>query len=187
MGQLWAGNGWPTVCRFYNHKETHLRFALSLSSLWNKFVSKGYRLLSKRSGFCLRVNSEEREAIKEYRKRNHRKWASFKCLAPVSRDKDGLAMAASVNVEDVRLEETLKIRIGKWERIYYSPCIVSLITVLCLRRGEKPTTAERTAFVRKELLLRCHPRSRSGVQNFNGRENFVVSYYTRLIVRSIKT
>lgn len=33
-----------------------------------------------------------------------------------SRDKDGFDMAAGVNLSDVRIEETLKIRIGKCQK-----------------------------------------------------------------------
>lgn len=77
-------------------------------------------------------------------------------------DKDGFDMAAGVNLCDVRIEETLKIRIGKSTTASnpFTNCFT--LTVWFSRGSEKPATKKRTEIFTK-LLLCCDTRSRTSI------------------------
>ena len=83
-------------------------------------------------------------------------------------------MAAGVNLQDVRIEETLKIRIGKLKiKDNVLKQIHPLILLSC-RRGKKSALEERATKPAKHIL-RGVSRSRRSFQNSNNREKFEVS------------
>ena len=71
-------------------------------------------------------------------------------------------MAAGVNLCDVRIEETLKIRIGKSTTASSTFTNCCILTVYFYRGSEKPATKKGTEIF-TELLLCCHSRSRTSI------------------------